>query len=131
MLGIMPLFAFANAGVKVGGDSASALFSPISIGIIAGLMLGKQIGITGFAWLAVKFGLADLPKDVTWPQIYFVSWLGGVGFTMSLFIGGLAFVTPEKLEQAKIAVLCASALSGIGGWVLLRSYSKAPAVTRG
>jgi NhaA family Na+:H+ antiporter len=117
-LAIMPLFALANAGVVLG--SGLALTSRISWGVIAGLVLGKQIGITGFAWLAVRTGLASIPRGTTWLQIYGAGCLGGIGFTMSLFIAGLAFNNSEDLTAAKLGILIASILAGLVGWLLLR-----------
>jgi NhaA family Na+:H+ antiporter len=118
---IMPIFAMANAGVALGGDIASALAQPISLGIAAGLVLGKQVGITSFAWLAVRSGLADLPKGVSWWHIYGASWLAGIGFTMSLFIAGLAFGEGPELTAAKLGILAASLIAGLAGWLILRS----------
>lgn len=119
-LGIMPLFALANAGVSLTGDMVGALTHPVPLGIALGLILGKQLGITGLSWLAVQAGLARLPEGVTWRQIYGVSWLGGVGFTMSLFIAGLAFGESQLLPLAKLGVLSASLLAGVAGWLILR-----------
>ncbi len=96
-------------------------------GIIAGLVLGKQVGVTLFAWAAVKAGWAALPAGITWRQIYGVAWLTGIGFTMSLFIGSLAFEDPLLLDSAKIGILTASLISGIGGWILLTRKPKARA----
>jgi NhaA family Na+:H+ antiporter len=118
---IMPIFALANAGVVLGGDIASALAQPISLGIAAGLVLGKQVGITSFAWLAVRSGLADLPKGISWWHIYGASWLAGIGFTMSLFIAGLAFGEGPELTAAKLGILAASLIAGLAGWLILRS----------
>lgn len=114
--GIMPLFAFANAGVSLSGG---VLLHPVSLGTILGLVLGKQIGITLFAWLAVRLGLAALPDGVRWIQIYAMGWLGGIGFTMSLFIAALAFGVSPINDVAKIGVLFASALSGLCGVLIL------------
>lgn len=117
---IMPLFALANAGVSPGGELFTALADPVALGIIAGLVAGKQVGITLFAWLAVRARLAVLPEGLTWRHIYGVSWLGGIGFTMSLFIGGLAFGDTPLLTVAKVGILCASLVAGLVGWLLLR-----------
>ncbi|MDX1547452.1 MAG: Na+/H+ antiporter NhaA [Rhodothermales bacterium] len=122
--GIMPVFALANAGVVLGG--AEGLLGPVSLGIVAGLFLGKQIGVTAFAWLAVRLGWAALPAGVTWRQVYGVSLLTGIGFTMSLFIGNLAFADAAVLDTAKIAIFAASLLSGLAGWLLLRTSGPAP-----
>ncbi|HUP19039.1 MAG TPA: Na+/H+ antiporter NhaA [Gemmatimonadota bacterium] len=117
---ILPLFALANAGVTVEGGVTGRLVEPIGLGIILGLVVGKQVGVTLFAWLAVRLGLADLPPDVGWLQVYGVAWLAGIGFTMSLFIAGLAFPDgAELLPAAKLAILVASVISGLGGWLVL------------
>ena len=116
---IMPVFAMANAGVALGGGLGSAFGEPVTLGIIAGLFLGKQIGVFSFAWLAVKMGWAALPTGVSWKQVYGVSLLTGIGFTMSLFIAGLAFDTAAMLDSAKIGILAASLLSGLAGWAVL------------
>ena len=117
---IMPVFALANAGVTLSSGTGEAFGHPVTLGIIAGLFVGKQLGVTLFAWLSVKSGLAELPKGVSWGQIYGVSLLTGIGFTMSLFIANLAFVgQPDVLDNAKIAILAASILAGIAGWIVL------------
>lgn len=117
---IMPVFALANAGVVLGGGGAG-LTSPVTLGIIVGLFFGKQIGVTLFAWLAVRVGLAQLPLGVTWRQIYAVSFLCGIGFTMSLFIANLAFDDAALLDGAKIGILVASVVSGVIGYLALRT----------
>jgi len=118
--GILPLFAFANAGVRVVGHLADALTHPVSIGIVVGLVIGKQVGITSFAALAVRLRLANLPAGVTWQHIYGAAWLGGIGFTMALFIGALAFTDPRLVEVSKVGILVASLIAGIGGYTVLR-----------
>jgi NhaA family Na+:H+ antiporter len=118
--GIMPVFALANAGVVLGGDGLAHLTGPISLGIIGGLVLGKQIGITLFAWLSVKAGIALLPDGVNWRHIYGAAWLGGIGFTMSLFVATLAFGESPELEASKIGILAASLLAGTVGYLLLK-----------
>ncbi len=125
---IMPIFALANAGVTFAGDVSVMLIHPVSIGVAAGLVLGKQLGITLFTWLAVKSRLAVLPNGITWKQIYGVGWLGGIGFTMSLFIATLAFDGSELLTAAKLGILTASLLAGIVGWMYLaRNLALTPA----
>jgi NhaA family Na+:H+ antiporter len=116
---IVPVFAFANAGVDLSGDLAEALTNPISLGIIAGLLIGKPLGITLFSWLAVKLGIADLPFSVTWPQLFGASWLAGIGFTMALFIASSAFASPELLSLAKMSILLASLIASVVGFGLL------------
>jgi NhaA family Na+:H+ antiporter len=119
--GIVPLFGFANAGVPLAGLSLSDLFAPLPLGIAAGLFLGKQLGIFAAIWLAVKLGIASKLRGATWLQIYAVAVLCGIGFTMSLFIGALAFpADPQRVEEAKIGVLAGSFLSAIVGYLLLR-----------
>lgn len=117
---ILPLFALANAGVTLGSHFLSAMTHPVSLGVVAGLVTGKPLGISLFAWLAVRSGLAAMPTGVTWRQIFGVSWLGGIGFTMSLFIAGLAFGNTPLLSVAKVGILTASLIAGIAGWLLLR-----------
>ncbi|MDQ3443277.1 MAG: Na+/H+ antiporter NhaA, partial [Chloroflexota bacterium] len=116
---IVPLFALANAGVKIDMSLGDALADPVTVGVIAGLVIGKQIGITLFAWLTVRFGLAVLPTGVTWRQIYGVSWLGGVGFTMSIFVTELAYDSEDLTSAAKIGILAASLIAGLAGWLVL------------
>ena len=112
---IMPVFALANAGVALGGGLGEAITSPVALGIVLGLFLGKQVGIFAFAWLAVKTGMAAMPAGVRWAQVWGVALLCGIGFTMSLFIAGLAFADPELLTAAKVGILGGSLLSGIAG----------------
>ncbi len=116
---VLPIFALANAGVTIGGDAGASLFSPLVMGIVLGLTVGKVVGIGGFAWLAVRLGHADLPKGVTWGQVVGVGALGGVGFTMALFVAQLAFVDPAHVEASKIAILIASAISGLVGYFVV------------
>ncbi len=116
---IIPLFALANAGVALGGDLGAAFGNRVTLGIVLGLFVGKQIGVTGFAWLAVRLGWAALPAGVTWRQIYGVSFLCGIGFTMSLFIANLAFAEAALLDSAKVGILTASLVAGLGGWLVL------------
>ena len=117
---IMPVFALANAGVVVGGGFGQALTQPASLGIITGLMVGKPIGIFGFAWLAVKLGLASLPQGLTWEKVFGMSLLAGIGFTMSLFIADLAFGAAPDLAYAKAGILAGSLGSGALGYLYLR-----------
>jgi NhaA family Na+:H+ antiporter len=112
---IVPLFALANAGVRLEGDLLEVIVRPVSLGIILGLVLGKAFGITFFSWFAVRIGAAELPFGVTWLQLFSASWLAGIGFTMSLFIANSAFDSVELLNIAKIDILLASILAaGIG-----------------
>ena len=117
---IIPVFALANAGVQIsGGNISETLFHPVSLGIILGLFAGKQLGITLFSWLAVRLGLAEMPEGVTWRHIYGTACLGGIGFTMSLFIANLGFPDSALLDVSKIGILIASLISGILGWIIL------------
>ncbi len=117
---IIPIFALANAGIHLEGDVGAAFAHPVTLGVIVGLVLGKPIGITLFAWLSVRVGLAELPGGVSWRSIHAVSWLGGIGFTMSLFISALAFPAGALVAEAKIGIFTASLLAGGVGWVMLR-----------
>jgi len=116
---IMPLFAFANAGVHIWGKVSLAFTHPVTLGVAFGLLLGKPIGIGSFAWCAAKAKLAARPADVSWSQIFGAGCVCGIGFTMSLFIATLAFGAGSMLELAKIATLCASVVAGIVGALLL------------
>lgn len=119
--GIMPLFALANAGVRLTVGEAASLAHPVTLGILLGLVVGKPLGITLFSWAAVRLGFAALPQRVTWRLVHGVAWLGGIGFTMSIFIAGLAFAgAPALLATAKIGILAATLVAGVSGWVLLR-----------
>jgi NhaA family Na+:H+ antiporter len=117
---VLPLFAFFNAGVHIGGDLFAILKSPISLGVILGLVLGKQIGVLFFSWLIIKSGKASLPAGVTWAQIWGVSCLAGIGFTMSIFVDELAFNDPAIIDEAKVGILAASLIAGILGYIVLK-----------
>ena len=118
--GILPLFAFANAGVSFEGLSFYELLNPVPLGIAAGLFLGKQIGVLGFTYGAVYLGLSKLPDGATWSQVYGVAILTGIGFTMSFFIGTLAFEDPSYSASVRIGVITGSLLSALGGYLVLR-----------
>ncbi|MCX6049965.1 MAG: Na+/H+ antiporter NhaA, partial [Chloroflexi bacterium] len=122
---IMPIFAFANAGVAISANSLGRESFPVLLGIVLGLTLGKTIGILGASWLAVRAGFAELPQGVTWQHMLGVGVLAGMGFTMSLFIASLAFADPALLATAKLAILVASLLAGGAGFMLLRRVPKA------
>jgi Na+:H+ antiporter, NhaA family len=122
---ILPLFALANAGVALSGDVIrEALTSPVSRGAALGLLIGKPVGIVGFTVIAVKLGLASLPNRATWADIVGVGIIGGIGFTVSLFIANLAFAEADVLNQAKIGVFFASILAGLGGFAFLRLFAR-------
>ena len=116
---ILPLFAFANAGVSLSGVALSRLFDPIPLGIAAGLFFGKQIGIFGFTYAAIQLGLSRRPEGASWLQIYGVACLGGIGFTMSLFIGMLAFPDVGHAIDVRLGVIAGSVLSAIAGFAVL------------
>ena len=123
--GIMPIFAFANAGVSLEGLTFLSLLNPVPLGIVLGLFFGKQIGVFVLSYLAVKFKIADKPTNSTWPTFYAVSILTGIGFTMSLFVGNLAFANDmQYIDGVKIGVLAGSLLSTIFGYVLLLLFAK-------
>tara|TARA_Y100000590_G_scaffold348035_1_gene398854 strand:+ start:210 stop:1169 length:960 start_codon:yes stop_codon:yes gene_type:complete len=123
--GIMPLFAFANAGVSLEGISFSSLLLPVPLGIMLGLFLGKQLGVFVFSYASIKLGFAQMPNNSNWTQLYGVGILTGIGFTMSLFVGNLAFVeSPQYMDGVKIGVLSGSLLSTIAGYFLILSTSR-------
>lgn len=126
---IIPVFAFANAGVSVDtGALRDAAGSRVAWGIVVGLVLGKPIGITLASWLAVRSGLAVKPEDLTWRDVVAVASLGGIGFTVSIFIAGLAFTEPAMEAEAKVAILAATLLASCVGWVLLRGRASTDSV---
>ncbi len=118
---ILPLFAFVNAGVDLSGISPGGMKESVPLGIMAGLFLGKQVGVFGFSFLAIKAGLAKLPENSTWLQLYGVALLTGIGFTMSLFVDTLAYGDTELFAYAdKLAILLGSLFSGVAGYIVLR-----------
>ena len=119
--GVLPIFAFANAGISLEGVGIDYLLHPVPLGIALGLFFGKQIGVFGFCWLAVKTGIASLPNGIDWIRLYGVSLLCGVGFTMSLFIGSLAFAETnvELVFDERLGIIIGSLLSGIFGYIIL------------
>ena len=126
---ILPIFALLNAGVDLGGGGG-ALTEPIALGVVLGLLLGKPLGVLVFSWLAIKLGLASLPEGVDWGAMVGAGLLAGIGFTMSLFVGGLAFEgSDELLDQAKIGILAASVVAAVLGLALLGR--RAPSVDPG
>ena len=127
MFGVMPLFGFASAGVEITG--IGDLLQPLPLAVLVGLFVGKQIGVFGAIWLAVRFRACDRPAGTRWAQLYGASILCGIGFTMSLFISELAFpAQPEAVEAAKIGILSGSLLSAVTGWAILRFTAPVPAL---
>lgn len=121
---VLPIFAFANSGIHLGGAGLGEIAHPVPLAIAAGLFLGKPIGVMLFSWLGVKFGLASIPNEINWKHIFGVSLLCGIGFTMSLFIGGLAFSAVDKVFDERLGIILGSLLSGIAGYVYLNIISK-------
>ena len=121
----MPLFAFANAGVSLEGLSISSLMAPVPLGILCGLFFGKQIGVLLFSYVSIKLKFAEPPNRSSWMSLYGVSILTGIGFTMSLFVGNLAFVdNTQYMDGVKIGVLAGSLFSTIFGYLILLISSK-------
>ncbi len=117
----MPVFALANAGMVLTGNLGAILIQPVTIGIMAGLIFGKQIGVFLASYIAIKLKWADLPSGMTWGRLYGLAWLAGIGFTMSLFITSLAFTDIGILAMAKAGILFASLISGtVGAFILSR-----------
>jgi NhaA family Na+:H+ antiporter len=121
--GVLPVFAFTNAGVGLAGIAPADLLHPIQLGIGLGLFVGKQLGVIGSVWAAIRVGLGTLPEGTDWRQLYGMALLTGIGFTMSLFIGTLAFPAEAYDADVRIAVLLASVISGICGYLVLRNAS--------
>ena len=122
---ILPLFAFVNAGVDLRGISVEEMAGPVPLGIMAGLFIGKQVGVFGFSWIAIKLGIASLPKDATWMTLYGVAVLTGIGFTMSLFVDSLAYNDTKIFHYAdKLAILLGSLFSGLLGYLVLKLATK-------
>ena len=128
--GVLPLFAFANAGVSLAGLSLAKLADGIPLGIALGLFAGKQIGILGATWLAVRAGLGRMPEGATWTQVYGVACVAGIGFTMSLFIGLLAFPDPAFAADVRIGVLAGSIASALVGFAVLSMAGRPAAATK-
>jgi NhaA family Na+:H+ antiporter len=118
---ILPLFAFVNAGVDLKGISPGEMADSVPMGIMFGLFIGKQVGVFGFSWLAIKTGIASLPKESSWMQLYGVAVLTGIGFTMSLFVDTLAYDDTKLFHYAdKLAILLGSLFSGVVGYLILK-----------
>jgi NhaA family Na+:H+ antiporter len=119
---IVPIFALANAGVRIEGDLGAAFGNTVTIGVVVGLVVGKQLGVLAAAWLVVRAGLTELPPGVGWRHVYGAGWLAGIGFTMALFVADLAFADAAEaplLASAKLGILAASVIAGVGGAVVL------------
>jgi NhaA family Na+:H+ antiporter len=123
---VMPVFALANAGVMLDANIVAMLINPVALGILLGLLVGKPAGILFSAWLAIRGGLATMPAGVSWPQLGAVGVLAGIGFTMSLFIAGLAFPSGPLLMAAKEGILIASTAAGLTGWLCLKRIRGKP-----
>lgn len=117
---IMPVFALSNTGVLLSESMVNAVINPLGMGIVLGLLVGKPLGILLFSWIAYKLGMASLPENIKWKHILGVGLLGGIGFTMALFISGLAFRQTEFIESAKISILFASVIAGLAGYFVLK-----------
>ena len=120
---VLPVFALANAGVAIEANLGDALSDPLTLGVIFGLIVGKPAGITAGTWAVVRLGWSRLPSGISWRHIYGVSWLGGIGFTMSIFIAGLAFDQAQALARAKLGILSASLVAGAVGYSCLRKQA--------
>ncbi len=118
---VLPVFALANAGVTIEGEAAATLLHPVAVGVISGLLIGKPVGVTLASWSAVRIGVATLPEGITWRHVIGVGFLAGIGFTMSLFIDGLAFGKTPLDAPAKVGILMGSTLAGVTGWLILRT----------
>jgi NhaA family Na+:H+ antiporter len=117
---VLPMFAFANAGVSVANFGLGDLLEPVTLGIVLGLLLGKQVGVFVPLWLCIRLRLAPMPAGASWAKLYGIALLCGVGFTMSLFIGGLAFAAPEMQAAVRVGVLGGSVLAAVAGYTILR-----------
>jgi NhaA family Na+:H+ antiporter len=115
---IMPLFALANTGIALTGNWTEGLITSNSLGIFAGLLVGKPLGVALFSLLAVKIGLSELPEDVLWKHIIAAGFLGGIGFTMSIFITVLAFDNAAMVQSSKISILLSSLVAGVAGFLI-------------
>ena len=124
---ILPVFALANAGIEISEEGIrEAASNSVTLGIVLGLAVGKVAGITLFPWVASKFGLAELPDAVSWTHVIGIGLLGGIGFTVAIFIAGLAFVNPVLVNDAKMGIMGASLMAGLVGYGVLRFVARPP-----
>jgi NhaA family Na+:H+ antiporter len=123
---VMPLFALANAGVRMDAGITVTLLDHVALGVIVGLLIGKPAGVLLGSGVVVRLRVTILPEGVRWPHMIGVGFLAGIGFTMSLFITGLAFDSAQASTSAKIGILCGSALAGVIGWLVLRGIQPVP-----
>ena len=128
---VVPLFGFANAGVSFAGITPAVFAEPLTLGVAAGLVAGKLIGVFGAVWLMVRSGLSDLPPGASWTQMTGIAFLCGIGFTMSLFIGLLAFDDPAIQDKIKLGILCGSLIAGLSGYAVLKLYGRAKDIASG
>lgn len=130
---ILPVFAFANAGISLAGVGLEQVMHPVPLGIALGLFIGKQLGVFSMCWIAIKLKLTDMPEGMNWVSMYGIGTLCGIGFTMSLFIGSLAFESTgvDRIFDERLGILIGSLLSGVFGYLLLRSNLKSTAPTQG
>jgi NhaA family Na+:H+ antiporter len=128
---VLPVFAFANSGISIPASALADIFThPLPLGVIVGLFVGKQVGITGFTWLAVRFGLGSLPEGARWRTLWGGSLLAGIGFTMSIFIASLAFDDYASLSLAKTGIVIGSLLAALAGILVLRTSAPEHSETR-
>jgi Na+:H+ antiporter, NhaA family len=123
---VLPLFALFNAGIAVDPGVLASVAQPIGLGIILGLLIGKPLGLLLFGWVAVRSGLASLPAELSWRMLFGVGWLAGIGFTMSFFVGGLAFKSGTAIDQAKVGILVGSLIAAVTGYCVLRVMLPTP-----
>jgi NhaA family Na+:H+ antiporter len=126
--GILPIFALANAGIPVLIGLGEALTNPVTWGVVAGLVIGKPVGITLFSWLAVRTGAAIRPGAIEWPHVGAIGFMSGIGFTMSLFITELSFEAGPLADAARVGILLASLVAGTAGYLILRATLRPPRV---
>jgi NhaA family Na+:H+ antiporter len=126
---ILPIFALANAGVPLSVGASRELLSPVSLGVILGLVIGKPLGISLFSWIALRTGLAEMSGDLHFKQLVGASFLAGIGFTLSLFIANAAFADSDLLASVKLSILVASILAGVIGILAFRLVSRVPSET--